>query len=182
MPDEAELGIKALLSLTDRPDLHAELARMDKGATEILSRWGARPHDPDSDAGYALSIRSRILAIRHALQRGDAVMAAFEGILLGQKLRDWEFAVVYEETVVRGNKIYAPLARSRAAANRKRQVVSARKHERWRIEAAKIWAKNPKLSKHAVARLIKEKLNVRDAIDTISRQVKMFGPQLRSPD
>jgi hypothetical protein len=57
----------------------------------------------------------------------------------------------------------------------KRKAAAIEKHAKWQAEANKIWAKNLRLSRNAVAGLVKTNLRLGEKVDTIRKAIKEAG-------
>lgn len=77
----------------------------------------------------------------------------------------------HEREIVIGMRTAENLRESSSKANAARHKRHNRKWVEWNAEAARIWEGKPKLSRQAVARLVKSKLNVSEREATIAKKL-----------
>jgi hypothetical protein len=129
------------------------LKRLDgiEGGLKFVERL----RDPDSIRRIALQVIHDALALCsefHALTIVDNERPIFTGTRNAQNLRE-----------------------SSRAANAARHNERCRERAQWNDEAAQIWARNPELSRQAVAKQLKLKLRLSERERTIAKQLKKPG-------
>jgi hypothetical protein len=72
----------------------------------------------------------------------------------------------------RGKSNVVQLKENTGQVNKERHDTRAREWKKWNEVAAEVWAVNPRLSKSAVATIVKSRLDPTDEVDTISRRLK----------
>lgn len=139
--------------------IHSWLGSPGKNDGDELAHRHERP------AGwYATELLWELEVIRHAaaLPPSDfsAVMAAVRFGMLAK-----------EAQIELGSPLVASarkLVDSAQSTNRKRKAERATDHARWQNVANNIWAKDPNLTKNAVARIVKSRLGLAESIKTIA--------------
>jgi len=80
-----------------------------------------------------------------------------------------------ERAIFTGAPLLRSLAERRRLVNADRHTEAVRKWGRWNDEAKIIWGRQPRLTKQAVAALIKRNLGPAEAVKTIAKKLKKPG-------
>lgn len=125
-----------------------------------LSGLGQREHAPDSPVGFAARVIEIVEGLRHRL-RDAAERGSYEEVRsINEALLLREASLALSLEFVEGPDIASSRARrevqQEGGRTRGSQVSgeAAARHEVWQAAADEIWARNPKLTKQAVARAI----------------------------
>lgn len=126
-------------------------------------------HEPLRSPGwYASEMLWEISLIRNAR---DLPPADFTAVMAGIR-----FGALMMEAQIEFNSVLVARARQLVvdghSANQKRKQDRVDKWARWNREAADVWMRNPNLTKNAVARLVKDRLDLREAIKTIAPRLR----------
>jgi hypothetical protein len=192
---------KDLIGITSRPANEGEDLRQigsNQSLIAFLKNWAitAIRHDgkdpqqylkiiaesAKADRAYcaALTLR-RLYQIDHELGILDRLSGAeavrqialhviHQALALASEFHDLTI-VDNEKPLSAGAKILGGLETRRDIVNARLHAKRSREWKKWRDEAKKIWARQPRLSLQAVARLVKRNLRLAEAERTIARKL-----------
>ena len=103
--------------------------------------------------------------------RRRAFTALYNAIVLSSEIHNLTI-VDYEEPIVTGAAVRGGLATKRRIVNDARHRKHAGGWKIWDAEAQKIWERQPRLSRNAVAVRVQGNLKLSEAVQTISKRLK----------
>jgi hypothetical protein len=107
---------------------------------------------------YAERILKHHQIVRFEIDRGNADKAALWGGRLFEIMTELRFKLDWEKPAISGEQRRATLSATAASANQRRHNTRATEWEAWQVRASDTWARNPALSKRAVARIVQAAL------------------------
>lgn len=142
-------------------------------------------HEVDSIEDLAGRIVGLIDCVTIETEGANADAAARWALDLGATIREFQIKLEHDPAVLLMEdhgplltKTLANIAALRDAStleNKKRHDAGEQRWAMWNGVAARIWAAKPRLSKTAVARLVKQELKLDDTIKTIRDRLKKAG-------
>jgi len=106
--------------------------------------------------------------------RRRAFIALYKAVVLSSEIHILTI-VDYEKPIVTGAATRGSLARKSRIVNAARHRRHARGWKTWNAEAQKIWERQPRLSRNAVALRVKGNLRLTEAVRTIAKRLKKPG-------
>jgi hypothetical protein len=106
--------------------------------------------------------------------RRRAFTALYNAVVLSSEIHNLTI-VDYEEPIVTGAAVRGGLATKRTIVNDARHRKHAHGWKTWNAEAQKIWERQPRWSRNAVAALVKRNLRLTEAVQTIAKRLKKPG-------
>ncbi len=147
-----------------------------KYARGVWSVAEASGFQRDSKEGYTARAIDHIGQIREALAAGDTERGALESMQLGGLLAEARMKGRWEPTTLGGQRFNERMEDAREKAAKSKKEAAEARQAAWQEKAEEIWAKNPDLSKNAVAILIADdpeliKKHKRAAPGTIRKKI-----------
>jgi hypothetical protein len=154
-----------------------------------------RPRKKDRRAGETVTFADRAYWARRVLKKLDDVESDLINVERASDVdtvRRHAFTVLYnavvlsseihnltivdnEEPIVTGAAVRGGLATKRGIVNDARHRKHARGWKLWNAEAQKIWERQPRLSRNAVALRVQGSLRLTEAVRTIAKRLKKPG-------
>jgi hypothetical protein len=106
--------------------------------------------------------------------RRRAFTALYNAVVLSSEIHNLTIAD-NEEPIVTGAAVRGGLATKRTIVNDARHRKHARGWKTWNAEAQKIWERQPRWSRNAVAARVKGNLRLTEAVRTIAKRLKKPG-------
>jgi hypothetical protein len=106
--------------------------------------------------------------------RRHALTVLYKAVVLSSEIHNLT-VVDNEGSIVTGAAVRGGLATKRGIVNDARHRKHARGWKTWNAEAAKIWARQPRWSRQAVAARVKGNLRLTEAVRTIAKRLKKPG-------
>jgi hypothetical protein len=199
--DPTKSGIKWTLPDVTGDTIRAHVAVLRNWATSLLVGDGGEPSLPelprkkDRRAKEAVTVADRAYWARRVLKRLDdmelelisverasdvdtarqrAFTALYNSVVLSSEIHNLTI-VDNEEPIVTGAAVRGGLATKRKIVNDARHRKHARGWKTWNAEAQKIWERQPRLSRNAVALRVKGNLQRPEAVRTIAKRLKKPG-------
>ncbi|MER9893784.1 hypothetical protein NKJ40_17200 [Mesorhizobium sp. M0119] len=142
----------------------------------ILNAAGRGPYIEDSPADLAKRILEYHADAKRFIVQGNADLAARFAFHAGDLFARADIKWAWERDAVRGRKAADALRMAARSGNNSRRQARAPDFKAWNEEANRIWAQSPsRLSKHRVAELVRDRLQLVEKVDTIARRLKNVG-------
>lgn len=159
------------------PTLPERPRKRDRRATEVVTfadraYWARRVLKKLDD------VESDLLNVERASDvdtvRRRALTALYGAVVLSSEIHNLTIAD-NEEPIVTGAAVRGGLATKRRIVNDARHRKHARGWKIWNAEARKIWERQPRLSRNAVAVRVQGNLRLTEAVRTIAKKLKKPG-------
>lgn len=159
------------------PTLPERLRKKDRRTTEAVTfadraYWARRVLKKLDDVESDLINVERASDVDSVRRR--AFTALYNAVLLSSEIHNLTI-VDNEEPIVTGAAVRGGLATKRRIVNAARHRKHARGWKTWNAEAQKIWERQPRLSRYAVAVRVKGNLRLTEAVRTIAKRLKKPG-------
>jgi hypothetical protein len=199
--DPTNSGIKWTLPDATGDTIRSRITVLKNWATSLLVVDGGepalaeRPRKKDWRATEAVTFADRAYWARRVLKKLDdvesdlinverasdvdtvrrhAFTALYNAVVLSSEIHNLTI-VDNEEPIVTGAAVRGGLATKRRIVNDARHRKHARGWKTWNAEAQKIWERQPRLSRNAVAARVQGNLRLTEAVRTIAKRLKKPG-------
>ena len=199
--DPTKSGIKWTLPDVTGNTIRAHVTALRNWATFLLVGDGGEPSLPerlrkkDQRATEPVTFADRVYWARRVLKKLDDVesdlinverssdvdtvrrhtfTAIYNAVVLSSEIHNLTI-VDNEEPIVTGAAVRGSLATKRRIVNDARHRKHARGWKAWNAEAQKIWERQPRLSRNAVAVRVQGNLRLTEAVRTIAKRLKKPG-------
>ena len=199
--DPTKSRIKWTLPDVTGDTIRSRITVLKNWATSLLVGDGGepalpeRPRKKDRRAAEAVTFADRACWARRVLKKLDdvesdlinverasdvdtvrrhAFIALYNAVVLSSEIHNLTIAD-NEEPIVTGAAVRGGLATKRTIVNDARHRKHARGWKTWNAEAQKIWERQPRWSRNAVAARVKGNLRLTEAVRTIAKRLKKPG-------
>jgi hypothetical protein len=197
--DPTKPGIKWTLPDATGDTIRSRIAILRNWATSLLVGDGSEPTPPErsrkKDQRATKAVADRAYWARRVLKKLDdvesdlidveqasdvdnvrrrAFTALYKAVVLSSEIHNLTIAD-NEEPIVTGAAVRGGLATKRSIVNDARHRTHARGWKTWNAEAEKIWERQPRLSRNAVAVRVKGNLRLIEAVRTIAKRLRKPG-------
>ena len=170
---EAERWAQSVLYAAGRPEA-AIVVESDNPVATVpgIPRHRTVVISPNTDAPerYAVDVLTHARIIRGQIERGQAAEAARTAVNLGVMIGEMNMKWAWEDHALHGQ---ADRQRRREWGRRNEGRKRTADHEAWKAEAEKVRADAPAIAdnRSEVARRVKRRLQLTEAVDTIKRRI-----------
>lgn len=126
----------------------------------------------DSEEGFAARMLGDVYWLREKRSEGDHDRVALYAYYLGFKRAELRLKREREKEWETGRKQHQVLGETRERFNLARQAIAIAEREKWQMEAEGVWSANPRLSKAAVAEIVRTRLKASETRNTIRQALK----------
>jgi hypothetical protein len=158
-----------------QPSFDAMVADIEAAARAFLGRAPREGVDrgrAEEETDFAQHILKLIKVVRAAIGEDRADEAARFGLRLGQLSAELQMKLKHEPIWAAGAKQRHDFRQGREVGNSERRLRREIEWRAWNQTAAEVWADRPHLSVSAVAREVRRKLGLPDAVKTIARRLR----------
>jgi hypothetical protein len=139
---------------------------------QIIADSGTGLREIDTPADFAERIIQKHTIAEAAIKRGHADWAAKFAYEVGVLAAQAKMKLDWEKHALRGKKNLDAIQYGSWTSNQQRYQDREKEHQRWNVEAARIWKRSPNLSKRGVADMVRHRLGLTEKIGTIADKLK----------
>ena len=139
---------------------------------QINADSGTSLRETDSLADFAEQIIQKHIIALAAIKRGHADWAAKFAYEVGFLAAQAKMKLDWEKHALRGKKNLDAIQYGSRTSNQQRYQDREKEHQRWNVEATRIWKRSPNLSKRGVADMVRRRLGLTEKIGTIADKLK----------